>query len=296
MCVNWWGTMPTSSRVDWSDLCSTSRARAAWSRSRGDLIAVEARGVVRIVDVQTKQCVRAFQADFYRMVASGASIITCSNGRGAQVLLRSWDWSTGLCTLGQRLQNVTPGRTCFELRALPNNRVAVSNYFEVRVCDSATLTELYVIRRPGVQSVLGLPDGGLILCVDHTWLKYQGAMLVREGVRHGQSVTVYQLLGLGDDLFASCGNDGMIRLWDMETQLFVRYLEACVLPSGVALLSEGYLASICSFNPSCISLTHYQQGFRGRRLYGPSMLCGLLALRDGRLLSEHENGDVCLWV
>jgi WD40 repeat protein len=261
----------------------------------GDLLAVEARGVVRIVNVETKQCVTTFEADFYRMVASGASLVTCSMGHagGDQVLLRLWDWSTGACTLARPVQHVTPGRTCFELQVLPNHQLAVFNYFEVRVCDLTTLKELYIIRQPGVQSVLGLPDGSLILCVDHTLLKYQGVMLVREGPRQSQSVTVYQLLRLSDDFLVSCGNDGMISLWNAHTLCLVRYYEAGVAP-GVALLPDGRLASICSFNPRCITLTH-DQAFGVRRLASLTMMRRLVALHDGRLVSEHDNDEVCLW-
>lgn len=264
----------------------------AMAALEGDMIAVEVQSMFRIVNVKTKQCVRTFKVDFYRMVVSGASIVTCSVGlRGA--LLRSWDWSTGECTLERTVQHITPGRTCFELQVLPNNRLAVFNYFEVRVCDLTTLKELYIIRRSGVQSLLGLPDGSVILCVEHTLLKYQGVMLVREGPRQSQSVAVHQLLRLGDDFLASCGNDHMISLWDAQTLCFVRCHQAGVLP-GVALLPDGRLACICSFNPRCITLMH-NKTFDSQCIYGPTMMCRLFALQDGRLVSEHDNGDVCLW-
>lgn len=258
-----------------------------------DLIAVEVRGMVRIVNIKTKQCVRTFEADFYRMVANGASIVTCSVGpRGA--LLRSWDWATGECTLERPVQHVTLGRTCFELQVLPNNRLAVFNYFEVRVCDFTTLKELYIIRRPGVQSVLGLPDWSLIVCVEHTLFKYNGVMMVREGTRQSQSVAVHQLLHLGDDFLASCGTDHMISLWDTETLCFVRCLQAGVSP-GMALLPDGRLAFICTMNPRCVNLMHHNQTFGFLRLTGPTLMRRLFALHDGRLVTEHDNDDVCLW-
>lgn len=258
----------------------------------GDMIAVEVQSMVRIVNVKTKQCVRTFEVDFYRMVASGALIVTCSVGlRGA--LLRSWDWSTGECTLERPVEHITPGRTCFELQVLPNNRLAVFNYFEVRVCDLTTLKELYIIRRSGVQSLLGLPDGSLILCVEHTLLKYQGVMLVCEGPRQSQSVAVHQLLRLGDNLLASCGSDHTITLRTVDTLCFVRYL-AGISPGVALLLPDGRLACICSFNPCCITLMH-NKTFDVQCIYGPTMMCRLFALQDGRLVSEHDNEDVCLW-
>jgi hypothetical protein len=155
-----------------------------------------------------------------------------------------------------------------------------------------TLKELYIIRRSGVQSLLGLPDGSLILCVEHTLLKYQGVMLVHEGPRQSQSVAICQLLRLEDNLLASCGSDHTITLRTVDTLCFVQYVAG--ISPGVALLPDGRLACICSFNPRCINLMN-NKTFVCQYIYGPTMMCRLFALHDGRLVSEHDNGDVCLW-